>query len=76
MHQPCDVSGVQTGTRLSDVMASALDRERTALLHEIGQIRAVDEFDDQEVHVAVVIDVVCANDVRMIEGRGRAGFTM
>jgi hypothetical protein len=53
--------------RLGDVVAGQLHRQRAFLLDDRVEVLPLDELHHDEVRVAVVIDVVAADDVRVVE---------
>ena len=59
---------------LSDVIARVGDHKPTPLADHFSQIRPVDVFHHQEVHVACLFGVIGRDDIRMSEPRGRLNF--
>src|SRR5207249_11984539 len=57
-------------------ISRALDLHRAGFANDFVQRRAIDVLHDQEVQFAVRIEIVSANDVRMIEGAGGPGFAL
>ncbi len=61
---------------LPDVADRAAEVHRAELLHHVEQVRPVHVVHDDEVQVPVLVDVVRANDVRVIQPAGGAGLAV
>ena len=72
-----DLVGVLQADRGAvDVVAGADRVERPGLLDEVLQVGAVHVLHDEEVQVVVLVDVVGADDVRVVEGGDGAGLAV
>ena len=67
---------VQADGGLVGVTHRAVDVQRAELLHDPEEVRAVHVVHHDEVEVAVLIDVVSADDVRVLEAPGGSGFAV
>ena len=64
--QPVLVGVLQPEGRLPDQLAGVGDRQRPAVLHQLIEVQAVDEFHHQELRAVDLAGVECADDVRMV----------
>jgi hypothetical protein len=67
---------LQAQGRLAHVVGGAGDGHRSALLGDVLERGAIDVFHDQEVQLVDLVDVVGADDVRVVEGGEDTGLTV
>ena len=59
---------------LAGVVDGASDAQRSPRLHEVLEAHAVDEFHHEKMGAAIAVDVVCANNVHVVEPRDGLSF--
>src|SRR4029077_12470044 len=74
--QPGLVRVLQTQGGLADVMSCPEGSQRSAFLDDRLEGAAVDVFHDQEVPLAVLVDIVAADDVGVLQLRDGAGLAV
>ena len=76
MDEPHFVGVVQPDDGAEDVMAGAQDIDGAELPDEIVEVDAVDELHDEEMEILVLVDVVGADEIRVVHRSNGPGFAV
>ncbi len=70
------MSVLQAESGLPNIMAGSMPLERAAFLDDFLKVGAVHILHHEEMQIAVLIDVVSVDDIRMVKSGDRAGFAI
>lgn len=74
MDEAVGMGVVESFGRLREVICGQVEIERAHFLDEVLEVFSFDVLHDDVMLIAFIADIVCVNDVRMIEGGGGTGL--